>query len=149
MVDELYRNFRYQVRNKGRLVAGFSTLTSEDLLQPFDLRPGKDQTGIVPIRPGRSADTAFRLERGCSWDSDFIDWAEQDWSDPDHADGTRRTIWIDACDETGAVVVTWTVYNTWVSRLSRLSDPESIGAPAGAVAIEWMILQNEGWSRSR
>lgn len=149
MADALYRNFRYQVRSDGRVVAGFSKFADENALQPFDLRPGKDEPGIVPIRPGQSGYPAFRLERGYSCDSDFIDWADQDWSDPDHADGTRRTIWIDACDESGAVVVTWTVYNTWVSRLSRLSDPESIGVPAGAVAIEWMILQNEGWSRSR
>ncbi len=47
-------------------------------------------------------------------------------------------------NEAGQLVISYRVYRAWVSDFTALSD---LDANANAVAIQTLVLQNEGWER--
>ena len=56
----------------------------------------------------------------------------------------RKDITIELLDEQGNVAIAYHVYRCWVSEYTALAD---LDANANAVAIEQLVLQNEGWER--
>jgi phage tail-like protein len=58
----------------------------------------------------------------------------------------RKDLLIQLCNEAGAVVLGWNVYRCWVSEYQAMPDLES---NANAIAIEKIVVQNEGWERDR
>nr|MCU0984265.1 phage tail protein [Acetobacteraceae bacterium] len=56
----------------------------------------------------------------------------------------RKDIIIDLMNEAGQLVISYRVYRAWVSDFTALSD---LDANANAVAIQTLVLQNEGWER--
>jgi phage tail-like protein len=56
----------------------------------------------------------------------------------------RKDIIIELLNEQGTVVKAFKVYRCWVSEYQVLPDLDS---NADAVAIETIVLQNEGWER--
>ena len=56
----------------------------------------------------------------------------------------RRDIIIELLNEEGRVAKAYKVYRCWVSEYQALPELDANGH---AVAIEHMVLQNEGWER--
>ena len=56
----------------------------------------------------------------------------------------RKDIIIELLNEQGVVAKAYKVYRCWVSTYQALPELDAAG---NAVAIEQMVLQNEGWER--
>jgi phage tail-like protein len=56
----------------------------------------------------------------------------------------RKDITIDVLNEAGQKVISYSVYNCWVSEYQALPD---LDANANAVAIQHIKIENEGWVR--
>ena len=56
----------------------------------------------------------------------------------------RRDLVIDVYDEAGQKVLSYQVFNCWVSEYQPVSD---FDANANAVSIQHIRLENEGWVR--
>src|SRR5262249_17520148 len=92
---------------------------------------------------------AITLERGVTHDLEFEQWANKVW---DYGSSSaevsladfRKDIIIDLFNEAGQKVISYNVYRCWVSEYQALPD---LDANAGAVAIQHIKLENEGWVR--
>jgi phage tail-like protein len=88
------------------------------------------------------------LERGVTHDPEFETWANKIYNtDGDAAISLRdfrKDITIELLTEQGMVAKAYKIYRCWVSEYQALPE---LDANAHAVAIEHMILQNEGWER--
>ena len=56
----------------------------------------------------------------------------------------RKDVVIELLNEQGSVAKAYKVYRCWVSEYTALPELDANG---NAVAIESMVLQNEGWER--
>ena len=88
------------------------------------------------------------LERGVTHDPEFENWANLIYNtDGDMAislEKFRKDIIIELLNEQGVVAKAYKVYRCWVSDYQALPE---LDANAHAVAIEHLVLQNEGWER--
>lgn len=102
--------------------------------------------------PGRIEYDPIVLERGVTVNArEFEQWANKTWSFTNSASGRetslkdfRRDIVIDVRDETGQTVLSYQVFNCWVSEYQPLSDLDS---NANAILVQHIRLENEGWVR--
>jgi phage tail-like protein len=83
-------------------------------------------------------------------DADFEDWANKVWrlgtglgSEMSLAN-FRKDIIIELLNEAGQVVKAYVVYHCWPSEYQALPQ---LDANAKEVAIEKLVLENEGWER--
>jgi phage tail-like protein len=143
-----YKNFKFRVKWDGRYVAGLSKVSS--LKRTTELvthREGGDPS-TNRISPGRSKFEAITLERGVTHDPEFEAWANMVYNtDGDAAvslKNFRKDILIELHNLQGQVVKAYKVYRCWVSEYQALPNLDS---NANAVAIERIVLQNEGWER--
>jgi phage tail-like protein len=100
------------------------------------------------LSPGSWQFEPITLERGVTHDLEFEKWANVSHNmDGDAAmslKNLRKDIIIELLNEQGIVVKAFKVYRCWVSEYQVLPDLDSNG---NAVAIESIVLQNEGWAR--
>ncbi len=145
-----YKNFKFRVKWDGRYVAGISKVGAlKRTTEVVEHREGGDpSTGRKS--PGRTKYEAITLERGVTHDLEFEQWANKVWnfgagagSEVSLAD-FRKDIIIDLFNEAGQKVVSYLLYNCWVSEYQALPD---LDANANAVAIQTIKLENEGWDR--
>jgi phage tail-like protein len=145
-----YKNFKFRVKWDGRYVAGISKCSSlKKTTDVVEHREGGDpSTGRKS--PARTKFDAITLERGVTHDTEFEKWANKVW---DFGAGPgaevslkdfRKDIIIDLFNEAGQKVISYKVYRCWVSEYQALPD---LDANAGAVAIQHIKLENEGWER--
>ena len=143
-----YQNMKFRVRWDGKVVAGVSKVSAlKHSTEPVMHREGGDN------RMQRASPSVFKfepitLERGVTHDVEFEAWARLIYStDGDAAislKNFRKDIIIQLLNEQGAVAKSYKVYRCWVSEYQALPE---LDANAHAVAIEHMVLQNEGWER--
>lgn len=143
-----YKNFKFRVKWDGRYVAGVSKVSPlKRTTELVNHREGGDPS-TDRISPGRSKFDAITLERGVTHDPEFEAWANMVYNtDGDAAvslKNFRKDILIELHNLQGQVVKAYKVYRCWVSEYQALPDLDS---NANAVAIERIILQNEGWER--
>jgi len=98
---------------------------------------------------GRTKYEAITLERGVTFDRDFVNWANAsqvlDKGSPNQSlKNLRQEIRIDLLNEEGQAVSRFFVHRCWVSEYQALPD---LDAGANAVAIEHIKLENEGWEQ--
>ena len=145
-----YKNFKFRVKWDGRYVAGISKVGAlKRSTEVVEHREGGDpSTGRKS--PGRTKFEAITLERGVTHDLEFEQWANKVWnfgagagSEVSLAD-FRKDIIIDVFNEAGQKVISYLVYNCWVSEYQALPD---LDANANAVAIQHIKLENEGFER--
>jgi phage tail-like protein len=96
---------------------------------------------------GRTKYDPIQLERGVTFDSDFMDWADAAQSLDKGAPNTslanlRRDIRIELLNEEGQPVHRYIVHRCWVSEFQALPDLDAGGT---AIAVEHIKLENEGW----
>jgi phage tail-like protein len=106
---------------------------------------------LVSVRksPGRTQFSPIVLERGVTHDHDFEAWANKVWTGAGPAvelslKDFRKDMRIEVLNEAGQLALAWRVYRCWPSEYVALAE---LDANAGAVAIEHLVLENEGWER--
>jgi phage tail-like protein len=102
---------------------------------------------IILKGPGRTKYEPITLERGVTYDPDFITWADAtqklDQGIPTTSlAAMRREITIALLNEEGQIVHGVIVHRCWVSEFQALPD---LDAGANAIALEHIKLENEGW----
>ncbi len=145
-----YKNFKFRVKWDGKYVAGVSKCGGlKRTTDVVEHREGGDPS-TVRKSPARSKYDPITLERGVTHDTEFEKWANKVWdlgaglgAEVSLAD-FRKDIIIDLFNEAGQKVISYKVYRCWVSEYQALPD---LDANAGAVAIQHIKLENEGWER--
>jgi phage tail-like protein len=145
-----YKNFKFRVKWDGRFVAGISKVSalkrSTDLVEH---REGGDPSGTRKS-PGRTKFDAITLDRGVTHDTEFEKWANKVWNFGSGLGAEvslkdfRKDLIIEVYNEAGQLVLAYKVYRCWVSEYQALPD---LDANAGAIAIQHIKLENEGWER--
>jgi len=145
-----YKDFKFRVRWDGRVVAGVSRVSAlKRTTEVVEHREGTDASSSRKS-PGRTRFEPITLERGVTHDTAFEDWANQVWrlgagaGNEVALSSFRKDIVIELCNEAGQVVLAYKVYRCWVSQFEALPD---LDANAAAVAIQTIVLENEGWER--
>ncbi len=102
--------------------------------------------------PGRTSWEPITLERGITHDTAFEDWVNQVWSLGAGQGGDidltsfRKDLVLEFHNEAGQIVLAYRIYRCWPSAYQALPE---LDANSGAVAIELLTLENEGWERDR
>jgi phage tail-like protein len=90
------------------------------------------------------------LERGVTHDKEFERWANKVWNFEAGPGAEvslkdfRKDILLDAFNDAGQKVISYKIYQCWVSEYQALADLDTSG---NAVLIQRLTLQNEGWER--
>ena len=143
-----YKNMKFRVKWDGKYVAGVSKVSAL-----------KRSTEVVTHREGGDPSTSrvspsvwkfepITLERGVTHDPEFEKWANLIFTTQGDASislkNFRKDLIIEMLNEQGTVAKAYKVYRCWVSEYQALPE---LDANAHAVAIEHLVLQNEGWER--
>jgi phage tail-like protein len=148
-----YKNFRFRVKfgATNEYVAGVTKVTGfKRSTEVIKHRSGGDPATSFKL-PGRTEYDPIMLERGVTNDKPFEEWANKVWSFTNSAAGLetslkdfRRDLIVDVFNEAGQKVLSYQVFNCWVSEWQPISDLDS---NANAVAIQHVRVENEGWVR--
>ena len=145
-----YKNFKFRVKWDGRYVAGISKVSA--LKRTTDMvehREGGDPSSSRKS-PARTKFDAITLDRGVTHDTEFEKWANKVWNFGSGLGAEvslkdfRKDLIIEVYNEAGQLAIAYKVYRCWVSEYQALPD---LDANAGAVAIQHIKLENEGWER--
>jgi phage tail-like protein len=146
-----YKQYKFRVMWDGRYVAGISKVSGlKRVTEVITHREGGDPSS-VRRSPGVTTYEPIVLERGRTHDVAFEQWANKVWNfgaglgSEVSLEDFRKDIVIQLFNEAGQLVMAFRVYRCWPSEYVALSDLNANGD--GAVAIESMVLQNEGWER--
>jgi len=147
---DAYKNFKYRVRWEGRLVAGMSNVSVPERSTASMGHREHVEPSRMRKSPGRTKFDAITLERGVTHDADFEKWANEvsnGGSTPASVSTSvvRKDLNIEVYNETGKLALAYRVYRCWISTYQGLPDPDG---NAGAVAIQLMKVENDGWERA-
>ncbi len=145
-----YQNFKFRLKWDGRYVAGVSKVSAlKRTTEVVEHREGSDPS-TSRKSPGRTQYESITLERGVTEDAAFEQWANKVWtlgaalgSEVSLAD-FRKDIFLELYNDAGQLVRAYKIYQCWPSAFQALPD---LDADGGAVAIEALVLENEGWER--
>ncbi|HYG48567.1 MAG TPA: phage tail protein [Allosphingosinicella sp.] len=145
---EPFKNFKFRVYVDGRLVAGVSKMSGlKSTAEAVSHRSGGDPSTPV-VSPGASKSEPVTLERGLTLDHTFEDWAKTvlaSLGDDDLSLGAmRRNVTIEVLNMQGVPAVRYNVFACWVSEYTAVPE---LDANANAIAIEKIVLQNQGFER--
>ncbi|HWV57655.1 MAG TPA: phage tail protein [Longimicrobiales bacterium] len=143
-----YKNFKFRIKWDGKPVAGVSKISAlKQSTEPVTHREGGDPS-TARVSPSAWKFEPITLERGVTHDPEFEAWAKLVYNtDGDAAISLkdfRKDIVIELLNEQGNVAKAYKVYRCWVSEYQALPE---LDANANAIAIETLVLQNEGWER--
>ena len=145
-----YKNFKFRLRWDGRIIAGVSKVSA--LTRRTEVvahREGGDPS-TSRKSPGRTQFEPIRIERGVPHDLEFEQWANKVWSlgGPAGSEASlrdfRKDVVLELHNEAGQTVIAYRILRCWPSEFQALPDLDANGA---AVAIQSLVLENEGWER--
>jgi phage tail-like protein len=145
-----YKNFKFRVKWDGRYVAGVSKMSAlKRTTEVVTHRHGGDPSSSRKS-PGRTEFEAVTLERGCTHDIDFEQWANKVWNfgsglgSETSLKDFRKDVILEVYNEAGQLAIAYKVFRCWVSEYQAVPE---LDANANAVAIQTLKLENEGWER--
>lgn len=145
-----YKNFKFRVKWDGKYVAGVSKVSSlKRTTEVVKHREGGDSS-TSRKSPGRSEFAPITMERGVTHDIDFEGWAAKVWQINAGLGAEvslkdfRKDLILEFYNEAGQLAISYKIYRAWVSEFQALPD---LDANANAVAIQHLVLENEGWER--
>jgi phage tail-like protein len=143
-----YKNFKFRIRWDGKIVAGVSKVSAlKQSTEPVTHREGGDPSS-QRVTPSVWKFEPITMERGVTHDSEFEKWAKLVWNVEGDAaislKNFRKDIIIELLNEQGVVGKAYKIYRCWISEYQALPE---LDANAHVVAIEHMVIQNEGWER--
>ena len=144
-----YKNFKFRVKWDGRVVAGVSKVSAlKRTTEVVEYRAGGDPS-TSRKSPGRTTYEPITLERGVTHDLEFEQWANKVWNYG--AGGAevslkdfRKEVTLELLNEAGQVVLAYLIHRCWPSMFVALPD---LDAGGDAVAIQSLVIENEGWER--
>lgn len=145
-----YKQFKFRIKWDGRYIPGVARVSAlRRTTEVVEHREGGDPSSSRRS-PGQSRFDPLVLERGRTHDDEFERWANRVWSygaatgaEVSLAD-FRKDIIVDLFNEAGQKVMAFKVFRCWPSEYVALEDLDANGT---AVAVERLVLQNEGWER--
>lgn len=145
-----YKNFKFRVKWDGKYVAAVSKVSVlKRTTEVVEFREGGDLSSMRKS-PGQTKFEPITLERGVTHDKEFEKWAAKVWAYGRNLGAElslkdfRKDLIIELYNEAGQLAIAYKVYRAWVSEYTALPE---LDASANAVAIQTLILQNEGWER--
>jgi phage tail-like protein len=143
-----YKNMKFRIKWDGKYVAGVSKISAlKRSTEPVMHREGGDPS-TSRVSPSVWKFEPITLERGVTHDPEFEAWASLVYSTGGDAlislEKFRKDLIIELLNEQGVVAKAYKVYRCWVSEYQAMPE---LDANAHAIAIEHMVLQNEGWER--
>jgi phage tail-like protein len=143
-----YKNMKFRIKWDGKYVAGVSKVSAlKRTTEPVIHREGGDPS-TSRVSPSIWKYEPITLERGVTHDPEFEKWANSIHNYEGDAlmslENFRKDLIIELLNEQAVVAKAYKVYRCWVSEYQALPE---LDANAHAVAIEHMVLQNEGWER--
>ena len=143
-----YRDFKFQILIDGQPVAGLTTVSAlHKITEVVEWREGGDPSSSRKL-PGRTEYMPITLEQGVSHDPVFERWANLvnnlDGDSAMSLKNFRKDIVLNLINLQGVVAKSYVIRRCWVSEYVALPDLDS---NASAVAIEKIVIQNEGWER--
>ena len=141
-----YRNMNFRIKWDGRYVAGVSRISAlKRSTEPVAHREGGDPSRSR-VSPRVRKFEPITLERGVTHDPEFENWAKLiHHTDGDAAislENLRKDLIIELLNEQGLVTEIYKVCRCWVSECQALPE---LDGDSHAIAIEHLVLQNEGW----
>ena len=143
-----YRNFKFQIKIDNVYVAGLSKCSAlKKTTEKVEWREGGDPSSPHQL-PGKTKYDPVTLTGGVTHDTTFEDWANKVNNFKGDASMSlksfRKDITIDVFNEAGQKVLSYNLFNCWVSEYQALPE---LDANANAVMIQTIKLENEGWER--
>ena len=145
-----YKSFKFRVKWDGKVVAGVSKVSAlRRTTEVIEHREGGDPSASHKS-PGRTHFEPITLERGITHDLEFERWANKVWNLGGGPGAEvslkdfRKDLVLELVNEAGQVVLACRLYRCWPSDFEALPD---IDADGGSVAIQTLVIQNEGWER--
>ncbi len=143
-----YRNFKFQILIDGQPVAGLTKVSAlHKKTEVIEWREGGNPTSSRKL-PGRTEYMPITLEQGVSHDPVFEQWANLvnnlDGDSAMSLKNFRKDIVLNLINLQGSVSKSYVIRRCWVSEYSALPD---LDANESVVAIEKIVIQNEGWER--
>ncbi len=143
-----YRNFKFQILIDGKPVAGLTKVSAlHKVTEVIQYREGGDPTSSRKL-PGRTEYMPITLEQGVSHDPVFEQWANLvnnlGGDSAMSLKNFRKDIVLNLINLQGSVSKSYVIRRCWVSEYSALPD---LDANESVVAIEKIVIQNEGWER--
>jgi phage tail-like protein len=148
-----YPNYRFRVKWLGRYVAGVTKVSGfARTTQVIRHRDGADAS-TIRLAPGQTEYAPITMERGVSYDYDFLQWANKtfDYANSVAKSGMttslgdfRRPLSVEIYNEAGEKVIAYSIYEAWISEFVAGSDLDGLG---NAVVIENITIQHQGWDR--
>jgi len=145
-----YKNYRFLVYFGSSTSAVAAVSKVSGLKRTSDVIDYMEGGNAVILKGlGRMKYEPITLERGVTFDTDFETWANSaqvlDKGSPSTSlANLRKEVRIDLLNEEAQPVHRYIVHRCWVSEFQALPD---LDASQNGVAIEHIILQNEGWER--
>lgn len=143
-----YLNFKFQVYINKDLIAGVSKVSSlKRTTEVVEHRFGGNNSNSI-MCPGRNKYAPITLERGLWGLYHFDRLANKTWNRENNP-GSERSgdfrvdLSIVLLNEPGQPVIRYNVHNCWVSEFQAFPD---LDANANAIAIQYIKLENEGWT---
>lgn len=145
-----YKNFKFRLKMDGRLVAGISRISAlRRTSEVIRHREGGDASN-TRLSPGAVSFEPITIERGVTHDLEFEQWANKVWN-YGGGSGTevslkdfRKDLLLELTNEAGQIVLAYRIFRCWPSEIQVLPELDANGS---AVAIQRLVLQNEGWER--
>jgi phage tail-like protein len=145
-----YKNFKFRIKWDGQYVAAVSKVSGlKRTAEVIEFREGGDASSVRKM-PGQAKYEPITLERGLTHDLAFLQWANKVWNygagfgAESSLKDFRKDITIEIYNEAGQLALAWNVYRCWVSEYTAVPELDS---NANAVAIETLVLQNEGFAQ--
>jgi phage tail-like protein len=145
-----YKNFKFRLKWDGRYIAGVSKVSAlRRTTEVVAHRQGSDPSTSHKA-PGATRYEPITIERGVTHDMEFERWANKVASlgaragEQASLKDFRKDVLIELYNEAGQLVMAYKVYRCWPSVFQALPD---LDANAGTVAIQTLVLENEGWER--
>lgn len=145
-----YKNFKFRLKWDGRYIAGISRVSGlRRTTEVVTHREGGDPS-TARRSPGATSYEPLLIERGVTHDPEFERWANKVHNLGAGAGAEislkdfRKDILLELYNEAGQVVIAYRIYRCWPSEFQALPD---LDANANGVAIQHLVLQNEGWER--
>jgi phage tail-like protein len=144
-----YKNFKFRIKWDGVYVTGVSKVSAlKRTTEAIEFH--SIETAAAMKSPGRTEYEAITLERGLTQDRTFEDWANKAWrlgaaagSEVGLAD-FRKDVYLEFYNEAGQLVLAYKIYRCWPSLYQALPP---LDANSPDVAVEQLVLENEGWER--
>ncbi|MBV7257879.1 phage tail protein [Pacificimonas sp. WHA3] len=145
-----YKNFKFRLLWDGRYIAGISKVSA--LRRTTHVVPHREGGDVSSSRvaPGRTRFEPITLERGVTHDMEFETWANKVHNfggaagNEQSSKDFRKDIRLELYNEAGQLAIAYHIFRCWPSEFIALDDLDSQGS---AVAVQRLVLQNEGWER--